>query len=90
MPHSPTELDRAQPALERPARGHRIAVVSDAGVEFGEPRGVELSGTVRPAGLIPAVGPPDQKTQMIDIELLHHVVRSNRYLGRGRKSILEA
>ena len=42
--------------LERDAR---IAVVVDAGVEFGELRGVELSGAVVPAGDVPRTAAPE-------------------------------
>ena len=40
-------------------RDPRIAVVIDAGVEFGELRGVELSGAVVPVGDIPRTPTPD-------------------------------
>ncbi|MGH3248752.1 MAG: pyridoxamine 5'-phosphate oxidase family protein [Trebonia sp.] len=40
-------------------RDPRIAVVVDAGVEFSELRGVELSGDVAPAGDVPRTTGPD-------------------------------
>ena len=40
-------------------RGPRVAVVIDAGVEYMELRGVELSGEVVPVGEIPRTGAPD-------------------------------
>jgi Pyridoxamine 5'-phosphate oxidase len=40
-------------------RDPRVAVVVDAGVEFSELRGVELSGTVAPVGDIPRTATPD-------------------------------
>jgi hypothetical protein len=40
-------------------RDPRIAVVVDAGTEFGELRGVELSGAVVPAGDVPRTAGPD-------------------------------
>ena len=40
-------------------RDPRIAVVIDAGVEFSELRGVELSGAVVPVGDIPRTAAPD-------------------------------
>ncbi len=40
-------------------RDPRVAVVVDAGVEYTELRGVELSGAVVPVGEIPRTGVPD-------------------------------
>lgn len=40
-------------------RDPRVAVVVDAGVEYAELRGVELSGSVVPVGEIPRTGMPD-------------------------------
>jgi hypothetical protein len=40
-------------------RDPRIAVVVDAGVEFGELRGVELSGAVVPVGDVPRTAAPE-------------------------------
>jgi hypothetical protein len=40
-------------------RDPRVAVVVDAGVEYMELRGVELSGEVVPVGEIPRTGAPD-------------------------------
>jgi hypothetical protein len=40
-------------------RDPRVAVVVDAGVEYAELRGVELSGSVVPVGEIPRTGTPD-------------------------------
>jgi hypothetical protein len=40
-------------------RDPRVAVVVDAGVEYMELRGVELSGEVVPVGEIPRAGAPD-------------------------------
>jgi hypothetical protein len=41
------------------ARDPRIAVVVDAGAEYGELRGVELSGAVVPVGDVPRTAAPD-------------------------------
>ncbi len=41
------------------ARDPRIAVVVDAGVEYSELRGVELSGAVAPVGDVPRTAAPD-------------------------------
>jgi hypothetical protein len=41
------------------ARDPRIAVVVDAGVQYNELRGVELSGAVVPAGDVPRTAAPD-------------------------------
>jgi hypothetical protein len=41
------------------ARDPRIAVVVDAGVEYSELRGVELSGAVVPVGDVPRTAAPD-------------------------------
>ena len=40
-------------------RDPRVAVVVDAGVEYSELRGVELSGTVVPVGDVPRTAAPD-------------------------------
>lgn len=40
-------------------RDPRVAVVVDAGVEYAELRGAELSGEVVPVGEIPRAGAPD-------------------------------
>jgi hypothetical protein len=40
-------------------RDPRVAVVIDAGVEFSELRGVELSGAVAPVGDVPRTAAPD-------------------------------
>lgn len=40
-------------------RDPRVAVVVDAGVEYTELRGVELSGPVTPVGDVPRTGTPD-------------------------------
>lgn len=40
-------------------RDPRIAVVVDAGADFGELRGVELTGTVAPVGDVPRGASPD-------------------------------
>src|ERR1700727_1489652 len=41
------------------ARDPRVAVVADAGVEYTQLRGVELSGAVGPAGDVPRTDTPD-------------------------------
>ena len=41
------------------ARDPRVAVVVDAGVEYTELRGVELSGAVVPVGDVPRIAAPD-------------------------------
>ena len=43
------------------ARDPRIAVVVDAGVEYSELRGVELSGAVVPIGDVPRTATPDPR-----------------------------
>jgi hypothetical protein len=57
-------------------RDSRVAVVVDAGVEFSELRGVELSGTVAPAGDIPRTATPDP--ELTAPELLF----ARKYAGR--------
>src|SRR5215472_264920 len=47
-------------------RDPRVAVVVDAGVEYAELRGVELSGSVVPVGEIPRAGAPDQVLDQIE------------------------
>lgn len=42
------------------ARDPRIAAVVNAGVEYGELRGVDLSGAVAPAGDVPRAAAPDR------------------------------
>jgi Pyridoxamine 5'-phosphate oxidase len=58
------------------ARDPRAAVVVDAGVEFGELRGVELTGSVEPVGEIPRQATPD--AALAEPELLF----ARKYSGR--------
>jgi Pyridoxamine 5'-phosphate oxidase len=58
------------------ARDPRIAVVVDAGVEFSELRGVELTGSVRRVGEIPRQATPDPA--LAEPELLF----ARKYSGR--------
>lgn len=56
-------------------RDPRISVVVDAGVEFQELRGVEITGTVEVVGELPRTGEPDDA--LTDIELLF----ARKYMG---------
>jgi hypothetical protein len=47
-------------------RDPRIGVVVDAGVEYGELRGVEITGSVEVIGDVPRTGAPDDA--LVDIE----------------------
>ena len=47
-------------------RDPRVAVVVDAGVEYTELRGVELSGEVVPVGEIPRAGAPEPVLDQIE------------------------
>ena len=47
-------------------RDPRVAVVIDAGVEYTELRGVELSGEVVPVGDIPRTATPDQVLDQVE------------------------
>ena len=48
------------------ARDPRIALVVDAGVEYLELRGVEITGTVEVVGEVPRTGTPDER--LTDVE----------------------
>jgi hypothetical protein len=56
-------------------RDPRIGVVVDAGVEYGELRGVEITGSVEVVGDVPRTGEPDD--ELADIELLF----ARKYMG---------
>ena len=70
------------------ARDPRIAVVVDAGVEYSELRGVELSGAVVPVGDIPRTAAPDPALATPERLFSHKYMGGAEYVPDGRHAWL--
>ena len=61
-------LDHAQPALDGPATRPAIGIVVDAGHDYLELRGVEITGTVEVVAEVPRTGEPHAELAPIEAE----------------------
>jgi hypothetical protein len=69
-------------------RDPRIAVVIDAGVEFDELRGVELSGAVAPVGDVPRTAAPDPALAACERLFARKYTSRDEYAPDGRHAWL--
>ena len=70
-------------------RDPRVAVVVDAGVEYTELRGVELSGEVVPVGEIPRAGAPDRVLDQVEQLFADKYTRGVKVPADGRHAWLK-
>jgi hypothetical protein len=70
-------------------RDPRVAVVVDAGVEYTELRGVELSGEVVPVGEIPRAGAPDPVLDQVEQLFADKYTRGVKVPADGRHAWLK-
>lgn len=70
-------------------RDPRVAVVVDAGVEYTELRGIELSGEVVPVGEIPRAGAPDPVLDEIEQRFADKYTRGVKVPADGRHAWLK-
>lgn len=70
-------------------RDPRVAVVVDAGVEYTELRGVELSGEVVPVGEIPRAGAPDPLLDQVEQLFADKYTRGVKVPADGRHAWLK-
>ncbi|ROO87477.1 hypothetical protein EDD29_5085 [Actinocorallia herbida] len=70
------------------AKDPRVAVVIDAGVEFGELRGVELSGRVEQVGEVPRTGEPDAGLDVPELLFARKYLGQDEFLVDGRHAWL--
>jgi hypothetical protein len=70
------------------ARDPRVAAVVDAGVEFGELRGVELSGAAVPVGDVPRTAAPDPGLAVAERLFAGKYVGRDEFVPDGRHAWL--